>query len=149
MKPRDNLNSQKTKRKKTDRQRAINKADRNCSLYIRDRDSRDGEKGECPFCGKVDYIKNMDCGHFVSRTRIATRWDERNMNLQCKGCNLRQSKGLDGIEYRHGQLIDEKWGEGTANELIELSKQITKLSPIQIEEIAENYRNKLNGKTKN
>lgn len=144
MKARDKLQSQKKKRSKTERQKAINKADKETSLYIRHRDSRDGVKGKCVTCDKVDEIKNMDCGHFISRTRMGTRFDERNMNLQCKGCNLRQSKGLDGIEYRHGLEIDKKWGNGTAEELINISKQINKLSVIEIEEIAENYRTKLN-----
>ena len=144
MKARDKLQSQKKKKSKTERQKAINQADREASIFVRTRDSIDGIKGKCPFCGKVELIKYMDCGHFISRTRMGTRFDERNMNLQCKGCNLRQSKGLDGIEYRHGLEIDKKWGEGTAEELINISKQIKKLSVIEIEEIAENYRIKLN-----
>lgn len=30
----------------------------------------------------------MQCGHFISRSHTATRFDERNCRVQCVGCNV-------------------------------------------------------------
>ena len=48
----------------------------------------------CYTCGKTNTT--LQCGHFVSRQYLATRWDEDNCRPQCVGCNV----------WGRGQLLD-------------------------------------------
>lgn len=48
------------------------------------------------------------------------RFNESNTNIQCKACNS-DHRGK-GEQYKHGLYIDSRWGEGTADQLIELAE---------------------------
>lgn len=67
---------------KTDKRKLIKKLDRIFSKYIRLRDTKTGF-GLCITCESLISFTNCDAGHFVTRDRIATRYDERNVNAQC------------------------------------------------------------------
>ena len=45
----------------------------------------------CVTCGKRQYYKEMDGGHFISRRWKATLLMEENIHPQCKGCNQHAS----------------------------------------------------------
>lgn len=66
----------------------VRKLDRVFSEYIRLRDSKPyGYKYfKCISCGMVKPYEQMDCGHFIGRTHMATRFDEKNCNGECKSC---------------------------------------------------------------
>ena len=108
------------------------------SKYIRLRDADSSGYVRCITCGTRKYWKEVDAGHFQTRAKYSTRWDERNVNAQCKGCNMVNG----GQQYVHGLAIDKKFGEGTADELVILSNQIVKLSTREILDLAEEYKNK-------
>lgn len=59
------------------------------SLYIRAKYPK-----RCYTCGK--QAKVLQCGHFVPRIYLPTRWDENNCRPQCVGCNI----------WGRGQLLD-------------------------------------------
>jgi len=42
----------------------------------------------CYTCGVQKPRKELQCGHFVSRQYLATRFDENNCRPQCVGCNM-------------------------------------------------------------
>ena len=92
------------------------KLDKVFSKFIRLRDSKDGI-GSCITCGRIKEWKYMDCGHYIKRQHLATRWDEKNCNLQCKHCNAFEQ----GANERYKVAIDEKWGKGTAD-MLEIKK---------------------------
>jgi hypothetical protein len=76
------------RKKKTDRQKLIDKLDKVFSLYIRARD-----KYICFTCGinkEVAELRrmSMQAGHLFSCTNYSTRWDELNTHCQCSGCNM-------------------------------------------------------------
>lgn len=112
------------------------RADRIFSEYIRLRDADTNGSCTCITCGRTGDIKEFDAGHFVPRDKKATRYDERNVNAQCQYCNRYRA----GEQYRHGQEIDLKYGEGTAQELIEQSKQIIKAGITFYDEVAGKYK---------
>jgi 5-methylcytosine-specific restriction endonuclease McrA len=61
---------------------------------------------ECYTCRKVDVT--LQCGHFVSRQYLATRWDENNCRPQCVGCNIfGNGKPLDFEERLKKDLGDQ------------------------------------------
>lgn len=86
-----------------------------CSLYIRQRDSVNGEWGYCCDCGKIVQIKYADAGHYIGRGSgggSGVYFDERNIHLQAKQCNL-SNQNRDG--YREFML--KKYGQGIIDEL--------------------------------
>ena len=90
------------------------------SLYIRLREATDEGMVQCFTCGKVAHYKvGMQCGHFQSRSNLKTRFDEKNCQVQCVGCNMFKQ----GEQYRFALQLDGKYGEGTAEKLMYLSHQ--------------------------
>jgi hypothetical protein len=129
-----------TIRKSKTKKLAKKKADRYFSEYIRNRDANNGIC-QCITCGKFGSVKEMDCGHFISRRFQATRYDERNAHAQCKKCNRFQN----GNQYEHGKKIDAKYGDGTADDILQKSKMLCKRTKSDFEYIAKEYKNKLQG----
>lgn len=131
----DQLEIRKSKTKKA----AEKKAWKNFSEYIRRRDSYDNGLGRCITCRKTVEWKYADAGHFISREKESTLFDERNVNLQCKQCNGPKK----GRQYEHGLAIDEKYGSGTSEELLQKSKMRCFRKKWHYELIAAEYREKI------
>ena len=112
------------------------KADRYFSQYIRLRDSDQNCNAICITCRKVAHISEMDAGHFIDRSHQATRYDERNVNAQCRTCNRFQS----GRQFEHGLAIDLKYGTGTAEQLLQDSRKIVKTTQGEFESKAEEFK---------
>lgn len=111
--------------------------DRVFSLFIRQRDAREGNGyGYCVTCGHFAHWKDMDCGHYVPRQDLATRWDERNCHLQCKSDN-----GFRGGEpEKMAAYIDTIYGKGTAEELRARAKQPFRLTRYWLTEQIAKYK---------
>ena len=78
------------------------------SIYIRTKFSDEDGNNTCYTCGKPGTIKTMQCGHFVSRQYLATRWHENNCRIQCAGCNIwGNGKPLDFEEHLKKELGEE------------------------------------------
>jgi len=73
---------------------------------------------ECITCKATKPIKQLQCGHFMSRQYNATRFDQENTAPQCYGCNVMQQ----GRQYQFGIEIDLLYGTGTAKKLLKMSK---------------------------
>lgn len=113
-------------------------ADKWFSLYIRLRDIVDGTLIICVTCGLWVYWKKADCGHYMTRDKPMTRYNEQNAHAQCRGCNYYR-KGQQSI---HGKAIDYKYGEGTSDKLIALSRiRGQKIhTPLALKDIAKEFR---------
>lgn len=61
--------------------------DRVFSIWIRNRDSKDGFN-VCFTCGARKRIAELQAGHYHSRTYVALRWDDINVQNQCVACNI-------------------------------------------------------------
>lgn len=123
-------------RKSKTKSLSMAKADKYFSLYIRGRDTDTEGWGDCITCGKRVHATAGHCGHFVLRDRQATRYDERNANLQCVSCNTFHA----GEQFRHGKAIDDKFGSGTADDLMVASRELTKRKQSDFEDIAERFK---------
>jgi 5-methylcytosine-specific restriction endonuclease McrA len=103
--------------------------------YIRKRDSQDGYF-ICISCGRTLTTDQMDAGHFAPvKGGSALRFDEYNVNGECKKCN-----GFDEfhlIGYRRG--IIEKYGEGVLLHLEQNARLIKKWSRTELNELIEKY----------
>ena len=123
--------------KKPSRKSIVKKLDKVFSQYIRRRFAVN-EIAKCVTCGKQAHWKELQAGHFMSRKHYSTRYDETNVQVQCSGCNVFRY----GEQYKFGRYLEEAYGEGTAEDLQNKSREITKFSDIRIKEMIE-YYNKL------
>lgn len=115
------------------------KLDKLFSLYIRQRHKDFDEFVTCFTCGVKKHWKQMHAGHFQSRKHLTTRWDDVNVQVQCPKCNLFNQ----GEQYKFGLYLDQKYGEGTSDELHQRAMTIVKLSRIDYEEAIKNIEKKL------
>lgn len=113
----------------TDKSRAIQKADKAFSLYIRARDPK------CVTCGG----ETTDCSHVFRRTHLATRWDENNAAGQCRSCHF----------YHHTQteaallnFARKRLGQKKYEDLMNRWGALSNWKTYQIEEIARYYTEK-------
>lgn len=109
------------------------------SLFIRLRDTKDGY-GKCCTCGKLIHYKDGHAGHFISRRHLNTKYDEKNVALQCVGCNTYQQ----GRQYEFSIYVDKRWGKGTAEELLVKSRQLKKMTEFEVKELIKEYKQKVN-----
>mgnify|MGYP003120314573 CR=1 FL=1 len=125
--------------RKPSRKTLINKADKIFSEYIRRRYTDNNGLAECYTCGKKDHWKELQCGHFMSRKHYSTRWNETNCQVQCAGCNVFRY----GEQYKFGRNLDIEFGNGTADDLHQLSRQIVKYDNNDLIEMIKHYEKKL------
>lgn len=118
--------------RKASRKTLVKKLDKVFSEYIRLRTAKEITGiVECVTCGKNDHWKSMDCGHFMSRKHISTRWHEDNCQVQCKSCNVFKY----GEQYKYSLWLGEK----KSAELLALSRQTLKLYDYDLEDLIEIY----------
>ena len=112
------------------------KIDKPFHEYIRRRDA-DNNSGycKCISCNKPIHFSESDAGHFIGRQHLSTRWDERNVNSQCRKCNR--------FEYGRQFEYSLNLGEELSNELLQKSRGIMKLADFEYMEIFEEFKAKL------
>jgi len=123
--------------KKPSRSKIVKKLDAIFSQYIRQKNSNDFGVATCFTCGKKDHWKKLQNGHFQSRKHYATRWLEKNCQVQCAGCNVFRY----GEQFIFSKNLDEKYGDGTAEELYVKSKEIVKYSNDELLDMIKYYKN--------
>ena len=124
--------------KKLTRSKLIKKLDNVFSQYIRRKDAIDGIS-KCISCGVKRNWKELQCGHFMSRSHYSTRWEILNVGVQCISCNIFKH----GQQYLFSKYLDKTYGEGTSNELLLKSQTLGKFTTKEIEEMINKYKNLL------
>ena len=71
-----------------------------------------------------------------SRSFLSTRFDEENCQPQCVACNMFRQ----GEQYKFALNLDAKYGEGTAESLEILSKQLWKITRVEYEDFIFYYK---------
>lgn len=113
----------------------IKRLDIEFSVYIRMRDCPDNN-GRCISCGNPITFETCDAGHFIPRIHMTTRFDERNVNAQCRHCN----RCLDGNEDEYRRGLTVKYGNDTIDELESLKRQTMKFSQSELREMINFYK---------
>jgi len=85
--------------------RAEKKAWAEFSKMIRARDEVNG-LFKCPTCGRWQPIDQADAGHYITRARKATMFDEKNVHAQCRHCNRFQ----EGNHFLYRKWLVDKFG---------------------------------------
>lgn len=131
----------KAKKKKKKRAISYKKAKKNAdaamSDYIRSRDN-----GRCYTCGKQDEIKRMQAGHYEKRGVLELRYYEPNVHCQCPHCNHH----LGGNMAIYARNLERDYGSGILQHLEEVKKTEPKYSRLDLIEITEIYKAKLEEK---
>jgi 5-methylcytosine-specific restriction endonuclease McrA len=89
------------------------KADKIMSIYIRMKYADADGLVKCVSCGRTFHWKDVDCGHFVPKSRgAAIRYVEENVHPECRGCNSFNDGHLIGytlymIDMYGREKIDE------------------------------------------
>jgi hypothetical protein len=117
----------------------IKKLDRVFSIYIRLRKAKSYGEVKCFTCDKKMHWRKSQCGHFMSRRFMSTRFHETNCEVQCYACNIM----LSGNQYIYGVRLDEEYGEGTAERMLIESKKTNKFIRQDLEELIKDYEKKV------
>lgn len=115
------------------------KLDRVFSQYIRLRDMLPGNVFQCISCGKIKPISQADCGHYINRQHMSTRFSEVNCNAQCRSCNRFDEGNMSG--YRSGLV--RKYGETKVVLLESMKNDIRKYSDFEYEALIKHYQNEI------
>lgn len=113
----------------------VKKLDKVFSEWLRKSYANDFGMATCYTCGKFAHYKDLQCGHYISRGHMATRWDENNCRVQCPGCNV--FKNGNYTEYAHRLL--KEIGEEKLDALMEKKKEIKQWSIAELKEKIEYY----------
>lgn len=125
--------------KSNERKKLVYELDRVFSLYIRHKDAVDGY-AYCVTCPAKGLPEEMQNGHFISRGKSATRWNEMNCHVQCPNCN----EALSGNLVRYRQYMEYTYGEDAVNSLVGLSISGLKITTPELKELIHTYRRLLN-----
>ena len=95
----------------------------------------------CCSCQRTFHWKEVDAGHYIPKSRgNAIYFDERNVNPQCKGCNISEGGKFED----HARYIAAKHGEHTLEELRQLSKTVKRFTVKELDSLCKEYRQRIN-----
>lgn len=77
----------KKQRKKTT-SKLKKELDKIFSIYVRKKAADTEGFARCYTCNTRKPINDLQCGHFISRAYLSTRFSEDNTRPQCVGCNI-------------------------------------------------------------
>lgn len=120
----------------TDRQKLIVRLDSVFSQFIRLRDAGKDGGIRCVSCGQRFEPDYIDCGHYIPREHMATRFSEMNCHAQCHFCN-RQKRG--NLEAYRDALVT-MYGEEAVEGLEQRKYQAYKLSVSDLQDKLVFYR---------
>jgi hypothetical protein len=119
----------------------VKKLDDVFQMYVRYRDDF-----TCCTCGRK-FTRGertwLHAGHYISRGVYATRWNEKNVNAQCAGCNLKQSLADVEVIHTYEVFLKTKYGDNVIDELLTLKHTPYKLNRAEIEDKIHYYTEKL------
>lgn len=129
----------KRQSKSTERQKLVHKLDDEFSTYIRLRDADSEGIVTCITCGDKHHWTESQCGHYILRGNMSTRWELKNCHAQCGLCNSTQ----DGKAEVHGEAIDNKYGAGTADRLYLMGKMEKHFAEHELQGMIEELRKEI------
>ena len=115
---------------------SLHNADKWFSVYVRLRDADEDGNVTCCSCGKTQFWRDADAGHFIGRKIRATRYCEKNVNAQCRYCN----RFLDGNSAGYATFLISKFGIKILEDLDLASRGTTHWTAFEIQNMADNFK---------
>jgi hypothetical protein len=102
------------------------------------------ENGYCPCssCGKVYHWKEIHGGHYIPRTKSATKLEEWNINPLCVSCNTYRA---EEARCPYSIWMIETYGYQYVKWLESESRKEKKWSRPELLELIESYKSRLSG----
>lgn len=128
--------------KRGTRSKLVERLDRVFSEYIRLRESFNTQGGlmfRCISCGKIKPYSEADCGHYVNRGHMATRFDEDNCHAQCRSCN----RFDEGNIYNYRRGLVEKIRENRVLLLESKKHNMVKFTDFELEALIADYKKRV------
>jgi len=128
--------------KKQSRSKIVKKLDAIFSQYIRLKNSVlvGGDLlAMCVTCKEVKPWKEQQNGHFITRGRYPTRWDETNCHVQDYRCNV----ALKGNYIEYTKYMIDEYGREYVDELEIKSRRTAKFSTVELLEMINDYEEKV------
>ena len=126
------------KKSKLSKQALVNKLDAVFSKYIRAKDAKNGVV-KCVTCRKYLNSNEAHAGHYIGRRHMATRFDEKNVHVQCVFCNTFN----EGAKDEYSLYLVNAYGPGILEELNRKKHMIAKFETFQLELMITEYKKKL------
>jgi hypothetical protein len=110
------------------------------SEYIRRRNADENGMVKCFTCSSFKHWKEMQAGHGIPRQHWGTRYDEKNVQSQCRKCNCFEQ----GEQAEFSKQVDLKYGAGTWGLLI-IKKHLVRKRPskFEIDALTKFYKQKI------
>ena len=123
--------------KKPTRSKLVKKLDVVFSQYVRLSNADSRGFCTCVTCGKQGHWKTggIQAGHFMSRKHYSIRWSLDNVKPQCVACNVYRA----GEQYKYSLYL----GSNLSEELYQKSKEITKFTNVELQEMIDFYSTQL------
>lgn len=118
-----------------------NKAWKTFSEWVRRRDADEGGTVHCVTCRKPLFWKEAHAGHFISGRTNAVLFHPDIVNPQCEVCNI--WRGGNYVAYTLYML--DKYGREKVEEFEALRRQVKKLTRSDLEDLINEYKQKLEG----
>lgn len=122
------------KKKAETRGKLVKKLDQVFSRYIRLL-----EPEFCVTCNDAKPRKELQNGHFYTRGRYSTRWDEMNCHPQCYKCNVI----LNGNYIKYTMYMINRYGTDAVNDLEIKSTTQQKIPTPTLKDLIEEYKEKV------
>lgn len=116
------------------------------STYIRTRDCvaygkrhpelNNGLEAPCTTCQRVYPLAKLQAGHFVSGRSNGVLFDERGVNSQCYGCNVREHGNIT----KYWVWMEENYGREVIDELMAQKFITVKFKAWEYDEMREKYQ---------
>jgi hypothetical protein len=130
----------KKKPVKSEHSKLLDKADKYFSLWYRANEADEQGLVKCCTCRKILRWKAPDrsthLGHWKSRGRNSTRFDVKNVGVQCYSCN----KWEEGNKPLHRAWLEKKYGVEEIARIEILSVQQRDMSNFELETIAQHFK---------
>lgn len=108
------------------------------SRYIRHKYANKDGLVKCYTCDSLEPVNMMTNGHYISRSHMYLRWDERNCRPQCDTCNCRKHGNI----AVYTKLLEEE-NPGITDILLEESRMPYKWSREELLSMIGDYSKRL------
>lgn len=109
------------------------------SRWLRSKDSDGRGVATCVTCGQKRSWQELQCGHYISRVHLSTRWLPENCAVQCSTCNvLRRGNFGEFTLY-----LIKTYGLDHIQKLVDLKRKSVKYSRGDLQAMIEEYQAKL------
>ncbi len=105
------------------------------STYLRKNGADERGIASCYTCGVKKHWKDLQCGHYISRSYNQLRFDPRNTKIQCVGCNIFKNGNIDEYALK----LTEEYGLQILKELAEEKRKIRQFTVQELTDLIKKY----------